>query len=41
VPLLQRLRWQPSTTWAVAFGLLAIVAILMIDRSEEFIYFQF
>ena len=34
-------RWAPSVPWAVATGLLLLVAILNMTRITEFIYYQF
>lgn len=33
--------WQPSIVWAMAMGLVAVVAMLNLTRVSEFLYFQF
>lgn len=35
------LRWQPSAGWAVAIGGLFAVALMLLSKVSEFIYFQF
>jgi alginate O-acetyltransferase complex protein AlgI len=35
------LRWHPGTGWAVALGLGAVVAVLSMGGSGEFLYFRF
>jgi len=35
------LRWQPSAGWAVAIGCLFGIALMLISKVSEFIYFQF
>jgi alginate O-acetyltransferase complex protein AlgI len=35
------LRWQPSASWAVAIGCLFGVALMLMSKVSEFIYFQF
>lgn len=39
--LLRNLEWRPTTLWAVAIGVLFMVALLGISRATEFIYYQF
>ncbi len=39
--LLRRLRWRPSTGYAVASGLLLLVSVLSLWNPSEFLYFQF
>ena len=34
-------RWQPSTGWAVAVGCLFGIALMLMSKVSEFIYFQF
>lgn len=36
-----RLRWRPSTPWAVGSAVLALVAFLMLTQVSEFLYFRF
>jgi len=36
-----RLRWRPSTVWAMTTGLLAAACTLSLTRPTEFLYFQF
>jgi alginate O-acetyltransferase complex protein AlgI len=33
--------WTLSRAWAVAFGILAVAALLSLNRPSEFLYFQF
>src|SRR5215470_6422663 len=42
-PALRRptLRWQPSAGWAVAVGCLFGIALMLMSKVSEFIYFQF
>jgi alginate O-acetyltransferase complex protein AlgI len=35
------LLWQPSARWAVAIGLLGVLAVMSITRVSEFLYWQF
>ena len=35
------LRWQPSAGWAVAIGCLFGIALMLMSKVSEFIYFQF
>jgi len=35
------LRWQPSAGWAVAVGCLFGIALMLMSKVSEFIYFQF
>jgi D-alanyl-lipoteichoic acid acyltransferase DltB (MBOAT superfamily) len=36
-----RLIWVPSLPWAFGFAVVAIVSIIYVSRTSEFIYFQF
>jgi hypothetical protein len=36
-----RWQWQPTTTYAVAFGLLFVVSVMALSNLSPFIYFQF
>jgi len=33
--------WQPSPTWAVVIGCLFGIALMLMSKVSEFIYFQF
>lgn len=33
--------WQPTRGWAIAIGVLALLAVLSLSRVSEFLYFQF
>jgi alginate O-acetyltransferase complex protein AlgI len=35
------LRWRPTRTWAIAFGVMFAVGILALTRPSQFLYFQF
>jgi hypothetical protein len=35
------LRWRPDMAWAIALGLGAVVAVLSMGGSSEFLYFRF
>jgi alginate O-acetyltransferase complex protein AlgI len=37
----ERLRWRPTTGWALATGAIGAVAVVAIGRTTEFLYFQF
>jgi hypothetical protein len=37
----QRLLWQPTWPWAVAFGLAATLGLLSIGGTGEFLYYRF
>jgi D-alanyl-lipoteichoic acid acyltransferase DltB (MBOAT superfamily) len=40
--LLQRkLQWQPTMAWALLIGIFGSVAILSLNKSSDFLYFQF
>ena len=41
LPMAQRIKWQPSTRWAVIMGIIAAVALLSLNQISEFLYFQF
>jgi hypothetical protein len=34
-------KWQPSAAWAVAVGCLFGIALMLMSKVSEFIYFQF
>ncbi len=38
---LRNIEWRPTTPWAVAIGILFMIALLGISRATEFIYYQF
>jgi D-alanyl-lipoteichoic acid acyltransferase DltB (MBOAT superfamily) len=41
-PLIDRLKWQPSSPWGLALGLvLAVAAAAILGWQSEFLYFQF
>ncbi|MHC4860800.1 MAG: MBOAT family O-acyltransferase [Planctomycetota bacterium] len=40
-PLGRGLRWRPNARWAVLMAGLAVASILVLERSDEFLYFQF
>ena len=37
----ERLRWEPTTAWALWTGALACASLLALTRFSEFLYFQF
>ena len=39
--LLPRLTWRPTAVWSVGLAALFCVAILLLDASTRFLYFQF
>ena len=41
LPMAQKIKWQPSTWWAVIMGIIAAVALLSLNQISEFLYFQF
>jgi hypothetical protein len=40
-PRWTRLRWRPSVGWALVVAAATVVAVANLERSEEFLYFQF
>jgi hypothetical protein len=36
-----RLRWQPSLTWGVTLAVAMVLAVIFLNRSSEFLYYQF
>jgi D-alanyl-lipoteichoic acid acyltransferase DltB (MBOAT superfamily) len=41
MPARSSVAWSPSWQWAAALGVIAIVGLLAMGRSTEFLYFQF
>jgi hypothetical protein len=39
--ILERIRWQPSLSWALCVGGFFALALLQMNRVSEFIYYQF
>lgn len=40
-PPVLRLQWRPKVGWAIVIAMMAIAALVMLDRPSEFIYYQF
>jgi D-alanyl-lipoteichoic acid acyltransferase DltB (MBOAT superfamily) len=36
-----KIEWRPSTSWAIAIGILGVACLLALSRPTEFLYFQF
>ncbi|ADW67556.1 MBOAT family O-acyltransferase [Granulicella tundricola] len=39
--LLPRLSWKPTTSWSLGLAMIFCIAILLLDASTRFLYFQF